>query len=159
MSFYEIRENKTLAKISELAVLSHSRNYHNNVVLTMQMRIVVCVCVVCAQHDQVSQRKTTRIHHECEDEIEKSIPRIIDWHHEACRSAALRFYLSHGLVRGYEMGKNNGNPDLVCENDRYHKSRDMRYPTKVVYATSKASDQPAHTHSLIRAFACRSNIL
>ena len=29
----------------------------------------------------------------------------------------------------------------------------------VVYATSKGSDQPAHTHSLIRAFASRSNIL
>ena len=29
----------------------------------------------------------------------------------------------------------------------------------VVCATSKASDQPAHTHSLIRAFACRLNIL
>ena len=28
----------------------------------------------------------------------------------------------------------------------------------VVCATSKASDQPAHTHSLIRAFASRSSI-
>ena len=29
----------------------------------------------------------------------------------------------------------------------------------VVFATSKASDQPAHTHSLIRAFAIRLSIL
>ena len=29
----------------------------------------------------------------------------------------------------------------------------------VVCATNKASDQPAHTHSLIRAFASRMNIL
>ena len=29
----------------------------------------------------------------------------------------------------------------------------------VVFATSKASDQPAHTRSLIRAFASRLNIL
>ena len=29
----------------------------------------------------------------------------------------------------------------------------------VVCATSKASDQPAYTRSLIRAFACRLNIL
>ena len=29
----------------------------------------------------------------------------------------------------------------------------------VVYATSKGSDQPAHTRSLIRAFASRLNIL
>ena len=28
----------------------------------------------------------------------------------------------------------------------------------VVCATRKASDQPAHTYSLIRAFACRLNI-
>ena len=26
-----------------------------------------------------------RIHHECESGIEKSVPRITDWHHEACR--------------------------------------------------------------------------
>ena len=30
---------------------------------------------------------------------------------------------------------------------------------KMVCATSKASDQPAHTRSLIRAFACRLTIL
>ena len=29
----------------------------------------------------------------------------------------------------------------------------------VVYATSKASDQPVHTHILIRTFACHLNIL
>ena len=29
----------------------------------------------------------------------------------------------------------------------------------VVFATSKGSDQPAHTRSLIRAFACRLTIL
>ena len=26
-----------------------------------------------------------RIHHECEDGIEKCVPRITDWHREACR--------------------------------------------------------------------------
>ena len=29
----------------------------------------------------------------------------------------------------------------------------------VICATSKVSDQPAHTRSLVRAFACRLNIL
>ena len=29
----------------------------------------------------------------------------------------------------------------------------------VVFAINKASDQPAHTRSLIRAFACRLNVL
>ena len=32
-------------------------------------------------------------------------------------------------------------------------------PNNVVCVTSKASDQPVHTHSLIRAFASRLNIL
>ena len=26
-----------------------------------------------------------RIHHECQGGIEKSVPMIMDWHHEACR--------------------------------------------------------------------------
>ena len=34
-----------------------------------------------------------------------------------------------------------------------------KIPNNVICATSKVSDQPAHTHSLIRAFACRLNIL
>ena len=29
-----------------------------------------------------------RIHHECEARIEKSVPRIAVWHHEACRVMA-----------------------------------------------------------------------
>ena len=35
----------------------------------------------------------------------------------------------------------------------------MRFPTNVACVTSKASCQPAHMHSLIRAFASRLNIL
>ena len=40
-----------------------------------------------------------------------------------------------------------------------HMSRNMRFFNNVVCATSKVSDQPAHTRSLIRAFASRLNIL
>ena len=29
--------------------------------------------------------KNIRIYHECEGGIEKSVPRITDWHHKACR--------------------------------------------------------------------------
>ena len=29
--------------------------------------------------------KIIRIHHECEGGIEKSVPRITDWHHESCK--------------------------------------------------------------------------
>ena len=32
-----------------------------------------------------SQVCNIKIHHECESGIEKSVPRITDWHHEACR--------------------------------------------------------------------------
>ena len=39
-----------------------------------------------------------------------------------------------------------------------HLSPCMRFPT-VLYATNKASDQPAHTRSLIRAFASGLSIL
>ena len=37
-------------------------------------------------------------------------------------------------------------------------SRNMRFPT-MWYVRPAVSDQPAHTRSLIRAFACRLNIL
>ena len=43
---------------------------------------------------------------------------------------------------------------VVSTNEPWHD-----VSNNVVCATSKASDQPAHTRSLIRAFACRLNIL
>ena len=41
-----------------------------------------------------------RIHHECEGGIEKCVPRITNWHHEACRVITIgdregRIFLSH----------------------------------------------------------------
>ena len=33
--------------------------------------------------------KHIRIYYECEGGIEKSVPRITDWHHEACRVMTL----------------------------------------------------------------------
>ena len=42
-------------------------------------------------------------------------------------------------------------------NSKFEPRREIS--NNVVCATSKASDQPAHTRSLIRAFACRLNIL
>ena len=45
--------------------------------------------------------------------------------------------------------------------NKRHKYNEPRHEisNNVVCATSKASDQPAHTHSLIRAFPSRFNIL
>ena len=33
----------------------------------------------------ILEERTIRIHHKCDGWIEKSVPRITDWHHEACR--------------------------------------------------------------------------
>ena len=44
--------------------------------------------------------------------------------------------------------------DLANRNEPWHE-----ISNNVVCATSKASDRPAHTRSLIRTFACRLNIL
>ena len=50
--------------------------------------------------------------------------------------------------------------DLISERgDHNHLSRGMSFSNNVVCATSKGSNQPAHTRSLIRAFASRLNIL
>ena len=47
-------------------------------------------CTLRASHYEVFRGKVSkggiiRIHHECEGVIENSVPRITDWHHEACR--------------------------------------------------------------------------
>ena len=42
---------------------------------------------------------------------------------------------------------------------RLTNERGHEISNNVICGTSKASDQPAHTHSLIRAFASRLNIL
>ena len=51
-------------------------------------------------HVQFSETHNIRIHLECEDGIEKSVSRITDWHHEACRvmpngDREERIFLSH----------------------------------------------------------------
>ena len=53
------------------------------------------------------------------------------------------------------------NADLNAENelDHYIIEPRLEISNNVVCATSKASDQPAHMRGLIRAFACRLNIL
>ena len=50
--------------------------------------------------------------------------------------------------------KNKKKPMLSIINEPRHE-----ISNNVVCATSKGSDQPAHTHRLIRAFASRLNIL
>ena len=52
----------------------------------------------CAGND--SSDETVRIYHACEGRIEKSVPRIAVWHHEACRVMTNgdpdgRIFLSH----------------------------------------------------------------
>ena len=52
------------------------------------------------------------------------------------------------------MSKGYGDFEMVVENEPVHD-----ISNNVVCATSKASDQPAHTRSLIRAFAYSLSIL
>ena len=53
---------------------------------------------------------------------------------------------------------------IVCaikdlQSHKAHNEPQHDISNNLVCATSKGSDQPAHTRSLIRAFACRLNIL
>ena len=72
----------------------------------------------------------------------------------------------HCLLRlkqpsGNELHLNLKIPKMATELLEVNKelSQCMRFSNNVVCATSKVSDQPAHTHSLIRAFASRLSIL
>ena len=40
---------------------------------------------VCIIHDICFRTYNIRLYHECEGRIERSVPRIAVWHHEACR--------------------------------------------------------------------------
>ena len=53
-----------------------------------------------------SDNEHIRIQHECEDEIEKSILRITDWHHKACRVMTNDDH--EGLIFLYHPHMNNG---------------------------------------------------
>ena len=51
-------------------------------------------------YELVQNMDAKRIYHACEDIIEKPVPRIIVWHHEACRvmtngDSEGRIFLSH----------------------------------------------------------------
>ena len=58
----------------------------------------------------------------------------------------------------YEMDALNSPKAQTCLRQRLYESR-YEISNNMVRATSKASEQPAHTRSLIRAFASRMNIL
>ena len=76
---------------------------------------------------------------------------------EPLRFVRKHSYLEHGYLGGCSRGQNLGRQAyaaLKCSNEPQHE-----ISNNVVCATSKASDQPAHTRSLIRAFASRLNIL
>ena len=44
------------------------------------------------------ERRIIRTYHECEDGIEKTVPRIIDWHHSAFR--VMSIYDREGRILG-----------------------------------------------------------
>ena len=55
------------------------------------------------------------------------------------------------------VSKNERESDLLPRSLTYEPRHEIS--NNLVCATSKASDQPAHTHSLMGVFACRLNIL
>ena len=72
-------------------------------------------------------------------------------------SINLNFLFALLAVFEQRMWKSTGSPGPLCSHTQYQPQHEIS--NNVVCATSKASDQPAHMHSLIRAFACRFNIL
>ena len=87
---------------------------HLNAILLSQSTLCLGVssiqrvnCVVVVMQVSV----IIRIHHECDVGIGKSIPRITDWHHKACRVITNddregRIYISHPHTNNHsvEMG-------------------------------------------------------
>ena len=68
----------------------------------------------------------------------------------------------HWLNIRIEMQKENSRTEYLsfCRNNKANIIEPVHeISNNVVCATSKASDKPAHMQSLIRAFACRFNIL
>ena len=49
-------------------------------------------------------------------------------------------------------------PHKAFRSETTHEPR-HEFSNNVAFATSKASDQPAHTRSLIKTYACRLNII
>ena len=71
-----------------------------------------------------------RIHHECEDGIEKSVPRITNWHHKACRVMTNGFllgqiFLSHPHTNnGFFFLAHHSLPHFILEKDE----KDLKNP-------------------------------
>ena len=72
---------------------------------------------------------------------------------DLCLNTCLFVFECTGMTPPYQNLLGN-----LTENERKNEPR-YEISNNVVSATSKASDQPAHTRSLIRAFASRLNIL
>ena len=76
-----------LAQMSKFSLESIHYN-RNSVFITsnyLRTNSVVLRRVDCTRQKYLSQVKIIRIYLECEYGIEKSVPRINDWHHKACR--------------------------------------------------------------------------
>ena len=66
----------------------------------MNFFILLVYVVSSGPKKPVHQYSLARDNKKCEDGIEKSVPRITDWHHDACQVTTIsdqeeRFFLSH----------------------------------------------------------------
>ena len=68
------------------------------------------------------------------------------------------FFCNHGFVNKDGWGNSRWGNSTLSDNGKTYEPR-HEISNNVVCATSKASDQPAQSRSLIRAFASRLNII
>ena len=80
-----------------------------------------------------------KIHHDCESGIEKSVPRITDWHHDACRVMTNgdpdgRMFLSHAH-------RNNGFFFLVTTKYLIEKEENPEYAGGVILILNDVTER------------------
>ena len=91
MSFNAIHENKILGKISEFTVsfFGSSRFGLIRMGTIFEVSFAVLKSIVPPEFWTLQMSHVSniiRIYQECEGGIEKSVPRITIWHHEACQA-------------------------------------------------------------------------
>ena len=103
--------NKKRLDYENIASKAQRYSFRNDIILTELEAFQISLTVVYGTSDHHhlntpsqnidgSETENIRIYHEFEGRIEKSVPRIIDWHHEACRVMTIgdpkgQIFLSH----------------------------------------------------------------
>ena len=73
----EVQPRKTRPCLTERLLMGRKESNQTNKRFNLQL--------MCTHSCDLLGKIIIRSHHECEGEIEKSVPRFTNWHHEACR--------------------------------------------------------------------------